>query len=115
MHFQNCKLIRVIDGDTIVVEIDLGFHVTTKQIFRLKGVNTHELHSKDEHEKILANQERLFVERLLQTGENIQVFSEKTEKFGRWLADVYYYNTKFLHYRSLSEDIKRFMNGEEFR
>ena len=113
MHFQNCKLIRVIDGDTIVAEIDLGFHVTTQQIFRLKGIDTHELRSNDEYEKIKAGQEKLFVERLLTTGQNMQIFSEKTEKFGRWLADVYYYNTEFLEYRNLSDDIKKFMNREE--
>ena len=42
-YYYNCTLVRVIDGDTIDVDIDLGFSVTlTKQRVRLAGIDTPE-------------------------------------------------------------------------
>mgnify|MGYP003647432670 CR=1 FL=1 len=37
-----CKVERVVDGDTIDVNIDLGFDVCTKQRVRLLGIDTPE-------------------------------------------------------------------------
>jgi micrococcal nuclease len=42
MYNYNAKLVRVIDGDTIVLDVDLGFHVTMRETFRLFGVNAPE-------------------------------------------------------------------------
>lgn len=38
------ELVRVIDGDTIVANIDLGFNLYKKATIRLLNIDTHELH-----------------------------------------------------------------------
>jgi len=41
------ELLRVIDGDTIVVRIDLGFDTWRKETIRLRGIDTPEMDSKE--------------------------------------------------------------------
>ena len=43
-RIYKAKLVRVIDGDTIVLNLDLGFDVTRKTTVRLAGIDTNEVH-----------------------------------------------------------------------
>ena len=43
-------MIRVVDGDTIDAQIDLGFDVSIKKRIRLWGINAPEKRSKDKRE-----------------------------------------------------------------
>lgn len=60
-HYRIEKIIKVIDGDTVDVIIDLGFHTTVKKRIRLYGINTPETRTRDQEEKKrgLAAKERL--------------------------------------------------------
>ena len=53
MYKYKAKLVRVVDGDTADVMIDLGFNVWTKQRLRFKGVDTWEKRTRDKEEKEL--------------------------------------------------------------
>lgn len=45
MYTYNAAIVRVIDGDTLVVNIDLGFHTwRNEQTIRLLGCNAREIH-----------------------------------------------------------------------
>ena len=50
MKKYNAKLIRIIDGDTIDAEIDVGFDVFVRKRIRLWGINTPETRSRDKDE-----------------------------------------------------------------
>ena len=53
MYEYNCKLVKVVDGDTIDVDIDLGFGVWLQnQRIRLYGIDTPESRTSDKVEKI---------------------------------------------------------------
>lgn len=82
---------EVIDGDTIDVTVDLGFDTYKKVRLRLKGVDTHETYGVDEEsdEFRLGKREQRFVESWCDNAEEIKIRTEKTGKYGRWLADVY--------------------------
>ena len=43
MYVYNCKVLNVVDGDTIDIELDLGFHIKMKERVRLLGVDTPEV------------------------------------------------------------------------
>lgn len=77
--YSNIKSVRVIDGDTVEIEIDLGFHCTFKYPFRLAGINAPEGKNTPAAEWLMVN---LAAERL-----SIETF--KPDKYGRWLADLY--------------------------
>ena len=50
MQFQ-AKVKRVVDGDTLDLDIDLGFHITLSERVRLMGIDTPETRSRDPIEK----------------------------------------------------------------
>ena len=53
MHEYNFKLVKVVDGDTIDVDIDLGFGIWLKeQRIRMMGIDTPESRTSDEEEKV---------------------------------------------------------------
>lgn len=78
------KLVRVVDGDTIWLDVDLGFKVRIVMDFRLAGINAPEMSGVDAAKGIAAKE---FLTMLLADKE-IVVTSTKTEKFGRWLGVV---------------------------
>lgn len=84
----NAKLIRVVDGDTVWVDIDLGFRTRREEILRLYGINAPEIVG-SEKPKGLVTKTRL--ETLLPTQQSftIKTFKNPTDKYGRWLAELY--------------------------
>lgn len=51
MYEYKCELIRVVDGDTVDVNIDLGFDIHMKARVRLAGIDAPETRTKDLEEK----------------------------------------------------------------
>lgn len=47
MYTYNCKILNVVDGDTLDIEIDLGFTVRIKERVRLLGIDTPEVFGKE--------------------------------------------------------------------
>src|SRR5215213_8353540 len=61
LYTYSVRLVRVVDGDTIVFDIDLGFKVWLRnQSVRLYGVNTAEMNSSDAAKRELAVTARTF-------------------------------------------------------
>ena len=53
MFEYKCKMVKVVDGDTVDVDIDLGFGVwLRKQRIRLYGIDTPESRTSDDVEKV---------------------------------------------------------------
>jgi len=94
MYKYNAELIRVIDGDTIVVYVDLGFNVKMKMTVRLYGINAPESRTRDLEEKKKGLATKRYVKIMLSKATNIQIHSikDKKGKFGRYLAEVIYDN-----------------------
>ena len=80
---------NVYDGDTITVDISLGFHVTMTDIkVRLIGIDTPEIRTKDLNEKKEGYKAK---NRLLELVENKEIYIKvlKKGKFGRWVSKIY--------------------------
>ena len=89
MYEYRAKLVRVVDGDTYDLEVDLGFRTLVRHRFRLVEVNTPEMFGKNACEA--GKQAQGFVMTLLAAqGEwlTIRTQKDKQGKYGRWLADV---------------------------
>lgn len=89
MYTYKAKLMRVVDGDTVDAEIDLGFGVFMKQRVRLYGINTPESRTRDleEKERGLAAKARLT--ELLGKEFIIETILNKRGKFGRILGTLH--------------------------
>ena len=90
MYEYKAKLDRVIDGDTIDVNMDLGFDITIKKRIRLAGINSPESRTRDLEEKKrgLASRDRLI--ELLDKG-SLVIESNEVGKYGRVLGTLYVY------------------------
>lgn len=89
MYEYRCKIVKVVDGDTVDCEIDLGFHIYTVQRVRLLGIDTPELNSRDEAERELAKEAKQFVVDLADAVNRIKTVLDKTDKYGRILGTLY--------------------------
>ena len=84
------KLIRIIDGDTIVALIDLGFEIATRKKIRLYGINAPETRTLLEKEKTAGILAKDRLEELLgaSNGEFVLV-SHGVGKYGRCIGTIY--------------------------
>ena len=85
MYHYKAKLVRVIDGDTIDVDIDLGFDVwLKKQRIRLAGIDAPESRTRNKAEKVLGLAAKARLVELCSV--EMQVESLGKGKYGRILG-----------------------------
>ena len=100
MWNYKAKIVRVVDGDTYDVEVDLGFYIYHVIRVRLRGVDTPEVFGPNATpEGKIASQ---YVKDLIE-GEEVIIttYKSKPTTFGRWEADVQFTNNGEL--KQLSE------------
>ena len=86
----HAKVTDVVDGDTVVVDIDLGFDVKlTDQKVRLLGVDTPESRTTNKAEKVLGLEAKEYVKSKIKDAKDVVIKTEKmdsSEKYGRILG-----------------------------
>jgi micrococcal nuclease len=83
------QVLKVVDGDTIDVIIDLGFDVSFTSRVRLAGIDTPESRTTDAREKILGQEVKEYLKKALEGATDIVIRTEKSdssEKYGRILG-----------------------------
>ena len=89
MYEYNCKIVRVVDGDTVDVDIDLGFnHWIHGERIRLFGVDCPECRSRNKEEKAAGLAAKNFVKGLLHDGGTYTLTTREKGKFGRYLGVI---------------------------
>jgi micrococcal nuclease len=93
VYLYNAEVIKIVDGDTFKINIDLGFevHLGPKSV-RLYGVNTPESRTKNLEEKKLGLAAKEFTDQWIKKANNkvkIETILDKNEKYGRILARVW--------------------------
>ena len=89
MYRYKVSVTRVVDGDTVDVDIDLGFGMTyKKQRVRMKGIDTPESRTRDLEEKKFGLASKEFLKGQLKDQE-IELVSHDKGKFGRILGELY--------------------------
>ena len=88
MYNYKISLLKVVDGDTIDAEIDLGFDIKVKKRIRFMGINAPESRTKDLEEKAKGIAAKDRVKQLLEGCENITLKSHGVGKFGRCLGEI---------------------------
>ena len=90
MFEYQCKIVKVIDGDTADVDIDLGFGVwMKKQRVRFYGVDTPESRTSDKEEKVYGMIAKEFVQDHLPLGSTqvLRTHKDSVGKYGRILGE----------------------------
>jgi len=84
LYTFKAKLRRVVDGDTIWVEIDCGFSFRLHQKLRLRGIDAPEMKTK------AGQRAKRFVESRLKRDSALVVKTYGSDKYDRYLVDVFY-------------------------
>ena len=87
------KLESIVDGDTILLSFDLEFFINFKEKVRLIGINAPEINTKEGKEAAA------FIEKELKNA-NLLVETRKKEKYGRYLAYIYY-STQYKNFEDI--------------
>ena len=84
-----CKVTRVVDGDTVDVEIDLGFQVMHRARVRMLGIDTPESRTRNLAEKALGLASKARLKELLKGKKTQIVCTKEKGKFGRVLGVIW--------------------------
>ena len=91
MHEYKTKIRRFVDGDTVDVDIDLGFGmIFSKQRIRLYGIDTPESRTRDKEEKFYGKLAAQFLKDQCKKGSciTLRTYLDKKGKFGRILGEI---------------------------
>ena len=87
MSTYNAKVTEIVDGDTMDVEIDLGFGVITRQRLRINNIDTPEVYGMDSAHELHGLKASAQAYKLLED-EEIKIEVEGDGKYGRGLASI---------------------------
>lgn len=84
-YVRQAKLVSITDGDTVVLDTDLGCDIRITQKCRLSGINAPEKNTK------AGKDAKAFLESLLKGHDEIVIktYKDEKEKYGRYLAVIY--------------------------
>lgn len=91
MYEYKCKVASVYDGDSITLDVDLGFHITHQIKTRLFEIDTPEIRGEEREDGLAAKQYvHQWFERWGSSDDPwpFVVTTHKTGKYGRWLVDI---------------------------
>ena len=86
------KVSKVVDGDTIDVDIDLGFDISFSSRVRLAGIDTPESRTTDKIEKALGLESKEYLKKAIDASKTVVIKTEKmnsSEKYGRILGWIF--------------------------
>lgn len=86
--FRLASVARVVDGDTIDLDLDLGFSITLRQRVRLIGIDAPEVRTRDAAEKARGLATAAHVVDWFERPGQVLVTTTKDDKYGRMLADL---------------------------
>lgn len=88
LWWYNAEVVKIVDGDTLDLRVDLGFHVTVTERFRLTDVDAWEVRGEERERGLVA---KAFVEEFCPVGSPVIINTDKDRqgKYGRWLARIF--------------------------
>ena len=89
-YMYKVHVIRVVDGDTVDVEVDLGFDIKIKKRVRLHGIDAPEIRTRDKQEKIAGYKSKEFLEQVVKDNDGMFYMSSQDKgKYGRCIGILF--------------------------
>ena len=108
MYEYRVKIRRVVDGDTVDVDIDLGFGVwMRKQRIRLVGIDTPESRTRDKVEKVFGLAAKDYLQSHLGESSIMRTHKDGKGKFGRILGEFIVYDSVSDSHMSVNQMLVR--------
>lgn len=85
MYEYTARVLKIVDADTVHLDVDLGFDVRRKDSFRLYAIDAPEMGTPE------GGAAKAFLEEHIAVGDVVLIRTEKDrrEKFGRYLANLF--------------------------
>jgi micrococcal nuclease len=108
MFEYNCNVVRVVDGDTVDVDIDLGFGIWIRnERVRLYGIDTPESRTRDLREKFYGKYAGSYLAEKLGESCILRTKKDRAGKFGRVLGEFVVYDEYSDSWKSVNEMMVR--------
>ncbi|HAU85112.1 MAG TPA: nuclease [Lachnospiraceae bacterium] len=107
-YTRRAIVVNVVDGDTVDVDIDLGYYMIARHRVRLLRVNSPEKFGETRQAGFAAKE--FTTNELL--GKEVFLVSKKTDSFKRWLGEIYY--NKDGELRNISDELLKSGNAIEY-
>jgi len=90
MYQYNAKIVRWIDGDTVILDIDLGFYVTRQERVRLARINAPELNSQVPYQVRRAKSARAKAKKFAPEGSEVILSTSKNDidRYSRYIGEI---------------------------
>ena len=105
MYEYRAEVIRWVDGDTVLVCIDLGFHCQKVERIRLARINVWELNDPSSYKRRASRSVRFKINKFCPPGSEIKISTKKNPRqdmYARYIAEVYFKG------KNLSDEILQF-------
>lgn len=114
LYTYKFDLIRVIDGDSLEVSIDLGFYIAKRTAVRIANIDAPETRTLDLNEKSYGLRAKAIVEEWFASrqGKEFIIKTELIDKYGRYLGHIYC-EDEYLNEYLLNENFVWPYNGGE--
>ncbi len=92
MYHYKAKIIKWVDGDTLLLEVDLGFYVKRTERIRLARIDTPEIRSEIAYRRRKARHARAVGKKFCPEGETVEIKSKviHIDMYARYIAEVFY-------------------------
>lgn len=100
MYEYKCVIVSILDGDTVDIDLDLGFGIWLRnERVRFHGIDTPESRTKNKVEKVFGTISKEFVMRMMPIGstqilQTVKPGEQSKEKFGRILGKFKIFDEK---------------------
>jgi micrococcal nuclease len=112
MYRYKAKLLKIVDGDTIDAEINLGFSILVHKRVRLWKINAPETRTRDLQEKKQGKRTKRRLKELLRANDNhFELISHGFGKFGRCLGEIFIDN-RSINDLLIEEDLAKEYYGD---
>jgi len=90
MYQYNAKIVRWVDGDTVILDIDLGFYVTRQERVRLARINAPELNSQVPYQVRKAKSARAKAKKFAPEGSEVVLSTSKNDidRYSRYIGEI---------------------------
>jgi micrococcal nuclease len=88
LYLYKGKILNWYDGDTLTIDVDLGFKIHSMVRVRLVRINSWEINAESSYRRRFARHARMFAVKNFPVGSTVYVSSKRKDRYGRWLAEV---------------------------
>lgn len=89
MYNYKARVIKIVDGDTVDLLVDLGFNISAAQRFRIMDIDTPEIwRPSNDLELDHGRKAKSFAKKIMPLNSTVYVRSEKIGIYGRWNGEI---------------------------